>query len=180
MADPMTVGWAIASRYSSVLASETRDLAAAIDAAIPIWRPIGGGIGNMAGSYDHTRAEVEAELRERIIVGGGYGDLTEDELDRLVGKTWSRRDPLPMVWSPIDTAPVPPREVLKYDLWHCLLQDKKGRVFGGFAAYARIQGKADRWRVQWYAGQARLVGGFGSKVCEPVKWMPMPPAEIEP
>lgn len=51
----------------------------------------GGGIGNMAGSYDHTRKEVEAELRQRIIIGGGYGDITEDELDRLIGKTSFRK-----------------------------------------------------------------------------------------
>jgi hypothetical protein len=82
-------------------------------------------------------------------------------------------------WRPIETAPVPPREVLRYDIWPCLLQDAKGRVVGGFGAYARIQGKADRWRLKWYAGQSRHVGGFGAKVFEPTKWMPMPPPEID-
>ncbi|WP_038967925.1 hypothetical protein [Bradyrhizobium diazoefficiens] len=52
----------------------------------------GGGIGKIAGSYDHTRKEVEAELRERIIKGGGYGDIIEDELDWLNGKTRSGRE----------------------------------------------------------------------------------------
>lgn len=51
----------------------------------------GGGIGNRAGSYDHTPEEVEAEIRQRILDGGGYGDITEDELNRLVGKTSFRR-----------------------------------------------------------------------------------------
>jgi hypothetical protein len=32
--------WDIASRYSDVLASETRDLAAAIDGIVPKWQPI--------------------------------------------------------------------------------------------------------------------------------------------
>ncbi|GAA0005554.1 hypothetical protein [Bradyrhizobium diazoefficiens] len=48
----------------------------------------GGGIGNMAGSYDHTRKEVEQEL----LTGGGYGDIIEDELDWLIGKTRSGRE----------------------------------------------------------------------------------------
>jgi hypothetical protein len=44
------------------------------------------GIGKLAGSYDRTRAEVFKELRERIVTGGGHGDITEDELDRLIDK----------------------------------------------------------------------------------------------
>jgi len=46
----------------------------------------GGGIGNMAGIHDHTGAKVIEELRQRILTGV-HGDITEDELDRLIGKT---------------------------------------------------------------------------------------------
>ena len=36
----------------------------------------GGGIRNMAESLDDTKAELTAEVRKRIIAGGGYGDIT--------------------------------------------------------------------------------------------------------
>lgn len=44
----------------------------------------GVGIGNMASSCGRTRAEVIAELGARIITRGGCGDITHDELIRVV------------------------------------------------------------------------------------------------
>ncbi|WP_256468250.1 hypothetical protein [Bradyrhizobium sp. 150] len=34
---------------------------------------------------------MEAEIRERVTFGGGYGEISEDEVDRLVGKTTADR-----------------------------------------------------------------------------------------
>lgn len=36
---------------------------------------------------DQPRGELVKEPRERITLDGGYGDITEDELKRLVGAT---------------------------------------------------------------------------------------------
>jgi len=44
----------------------------------------GGGYGNMAGSDDRTIEELIAELRERVVMGGGYADVAGDELERLI------------------------------------------------------------------------------------------------
>lgn len=109
--------------------------------------------------------ELLDQLRERTVVGGGIGLIYADELARV--------GILP-VWRPIATAPVPPREELRWGRWRCLLTDRKGTVVAGFAAYARIQGKADRWRLQWYAGNGIDTAMFGNKVFVPTHWMPLP------
>lgn len=44
----------------------------------------GGGYGNMAGSDDRTIEELIVELRERVVAGGGYADVSGDELERLI------------------------------------------------------------------------------------------------
>lgn len=44
----------------------------------------GGGIGNMAGSDDRSLAELVAELRERVVIGGGEAHIYSDELERLI------------------------------------------------------------------------------------------------
>lgn len=70
-------------------------------------------------------------------------------------------------WQPIDTAPVPPREVLKYARWRCLLQSKSGHTELGWAAYARKPGsRVETFRLQWYGGDG--------KVFNPIYWMPAP------
>jgi len=70
-------------------------------------------------------------------------------------------------WMPIAEAPVPSREVLKFARWHCLLQNKRGSVVLGWAAYARKPGsRVIAYRVQWYDG--------AGKVFEPIYWMPAP------
>ncbi|MBR0930636.1 hypothetical protein JQ561_28845 [Bradyrhizobium diazoefficiens] len=48
----------------------------------------GGGIGDMAGSSDDTRTELIEDIRQRIIMGGAHGDITEDE---LISRTSFRR-----------------------------------------------------------------------------------------
>lgn len=73
-------------------------------------------------------------------------------------------------WSEIEFAPVPPRETLKHQRWRCLLQDKRGWIELGWAAYARLPGQKERYRLQWYDGRGR--------VFMPVKWMPIPSAKV--
>lgn len=79
-------------------------------------------------------------------------------------------------WRPIETAPVPPREALRFDYWPCLLQDKKGNVVGGFGVYRRKPGAKETWRLQWFAGLHDNPGR--AKVFPAVKWMPMPPPDM--
>ncbi|WP_234685691.1 hypothetical protein [Bradyrhizobium monzae] len=52
----------------------------------------GGGIGNMARSYDHIRQEVIDDIRQRLVTGGGLAHITEDELTRLIGKASFKRE----------------------------------------------------------------------------------------
>lgn len=129
----------------------------------------GDGHGNMAGSDDRTLAELHAEVRERVIVGGGYADVSGDEVERLIAD-----------WRPIATAPVKPwtPELESYYRFSCLLQNNAGHVFEGSASYVvsqRVQPKgADRRGavLRWYGHAHRW---------EPyvVYWMPLPAARIE-
>lgn len=66
--------WTIAMRYSRVLASETRDLAAEIDAALLLQRPAPAG----------EIASLIAKLRQDVITGGGIVEITEAELEQLI------------------------------------------------------------------------------------------------
>ncbi|TCU75280.1 hypothetical protein EDE08_103500 [Bradyrhizobium sp. R2.2-H] len=52
----------------------------------------GGGIGNMAASYDQSRQEVIDDIRQRLVTGGGLTHVTEDELNRLIGKASFKRE----------------------------------------------------------------------------------------
>lgn len=86
-------------------------------------------------------------------------------------------------WQPIADAPVPSRAQLMHGRWSCLLQDKRGTVVGGYAAYIRGRGKGgvdrlDRqrkspsWDLQWYAGSNPIHGM--NRVFKAVYWMPLP------
>lgn len=46
----------------------------------------GGGQGNMPGSDDRTIAELIAELRERVVMGGGEAHIYDGELERLIAE----------------------------------------------------------------------------------------------
>ena len=85
------------------------------------------------------------------------------------------------VWSPIATAPVPSHARLKDGRWHCLMQDAKGTVRSGFAAYMQARrGNAIRrshakqptiYALQWYTESTRTGRG---RVFKPSYWMPLP------
>lgn len=76
--------------------------------------------------------------------------------------------PIPGGWLPIDTAPVPPRGVLRYGHWRCLLLTKRGVVCTGYAGYAMKPG-GKGWRMRWCNDR--------DKIIEPVAWMPLPIAQ---
>jgi hypothetical protein len=73
-----------------------------------------------------------------------------------------------MSWQPIETAPVPKREELRYGHFRCLLQDKRGEVFEGHAGYVNVKrpGYDPNWQMRWYSAAKRWV--------EPIYWMPLP------
>lgn len=91
-------------------------------------------------------------------------------------------------WKPVAEAPVPPREVLMHNHWRCLLQDKKGFVVAGYAAYIKSRAKESTperlhrkrppaYVLQWYAGSN--AENHLNRVFKPVYWMPLPqPREV--
>lgn len=82
-------------------------------------------------------------------------------------------------WRPIATAPVPPRVILMHGRWRCLLQTKKGEVRSGYAAYAQSNpstSSVPTYEVRWYGDEGRMRQG---PRIDAVKWMPLPPPELE-
>ncbi|MBR0731679.1 hypothetical protein ABIF64_001732 [Bradyrhizobium japonicum] len=74
----------------------------------------GGGLGNMAGGCDQRRHELVAELRQRSNTNpDGLGDITVDELSRLIGRTTLRNGPsaidLPTVQARLEWLPTAER-----------------------------------------------------------------------
>lgn len=129
----------------------------------------GGGIGNMAGSDDRTLTELVAELRERVVMGGGEAHVYRDELERLIAST------VYYCWQPIETAPVEPLNVNDHTYrFYCLLQwnNFEGQpVTGeGYAKYIR-PGFKNAGALSWRS--------YGSPI-NPKYWMPLPAPKVEP
>jgi hypothetical protein len=118
----------------------------------------------MAGSDDRSIPELIAELRDRVIMGGGQDDIYGDELERLVAA-------IP-VWHPIDEAPIPDSELVPtYWTYSCLIQTTTGNVVAGFARYVEqtSRGRAPRI-LRWYEGTT----GRNNVVANPEYFMPLP------
>lgn len=92
-----------------------------------------------------------------------------------------------MEWQDIATAPVPAREILKFDRWPCLLQNKQGNVVSGYAAYITERNnqnktrshkkKPETFRVQWYAGENPTASL--NRVFAPIYWMHKPEPRMD-
>lgn len=160
------------------------------------WRD--GGIGNMAGSDD--RPIEEWTLLEKLadVASAPVGSLNQpyvmrlpgdwatplkqlaqeafDEIQRLrkeLGMLDPGQPPVAMIldWQPIDTAPVPPRDVLKYASWRCLIQTKSGAVMEGFARWVQANGSnaaIRKWVLRWYDREGSWLGDRARY------WMPLP------
>lgn len=125
--------------------------------------------------YKGPIEDLIEDLRECVTLGGGWGDVSKDDLESLIAA-------IPQ-WQPIDTAPLmEPSDLIvgqKNYRFVCLLQEHDGSVSYGWGYYINPPFRdTDRACGQWGQFGLRWRNTKEAHIT-PKYWMPLPAPKVE-